>query len=171
MRLPRSTENPELSWEYFDGRGWRRLDDGFSDGTANLASGKVRFTFRTISRRRMSPASTDYWIARGWSVAITAAELISSKRASRASVDPRRPVGFNPPEIVRIEASYELQNYARRNWSSPSTISPPLIRLQAAAAAGAEFDLFEGLAAHTVDPPGSAGRSTSASLARRAWIR
>ncbi|MET1133551.1 MAG: hypothetical protein ABWX60_09035, partial [Aeromicrobium sp.] len=36
--LERGFDNPELSWEFYDGDGWRRLEDGFVDGTHELAS-------------------------------------------------------------------------------------------------------------------------------------
>ena len=42
--LERGYDNPELSWEFFDGDGWRLLEQGFVDETQELAtSGTVSF--------------------------------------------------------------------------------------------------------------------------------
>lgn len=43
--LERNYQGPELSWEYFNGDGWKRLDHKFDDTTDNLArSGEISFT-------------------------------------------------------------------------------------------------------------------------------
>ena len=72
---------------------------------------------------------------------------------------------MNPPEIVRIEASYELQSYAAPQLVLTVNNLAAIDQTQAAAAAGAEFDLFEGMAAHTRDSAGL-GRAIYLGLAR-----
>ncbi|HYG47493.1 MAG TPA: hypothetical protein VD846_06065 [Allosphingosinicella sp.] len=165
--LPRSAENPELSWEYFDGRGWRRLDKGFSDGTANLASsGSVRF----IVPDDLSPTDVagqqDYWIrARlvGGDYG-RPAYVVQTDPPNRQSITVDRSK-LNPPEIFSIEARYALRDYAPPQLVLTVNNLAAVDQTQAAAAAGAEFDLFEGLAAHTGDRPGL-GRAIYLGLSR-----
>jgi hypothetical protein len=61
--LSPSFSAPELAWEYFNGEGWKRLDRGFRDTTADFSrSGKVSF----IVPRDLSPVEIggqeDHWI-------------------------------------------------------------------------------------------------------------
>ena len=170
-RLPRSTENPDLSWEYFDGRGWRRLDDGFRDGTANLASsGTISFLVPDDLAPTDVAGKQDYWIrARldggdyGRSSYVVETDIVETG-GSRQSIRIDRSA-LNPPEIVTIEASYELQTYAAPQFVLTVNNLAPVDQTQAAAAAGAEFRLFEGLAAHTGDAAGL-GRAIYLCLSR-----
>lgn len=155
-RLPRSTDNPDLSWEYFDGRGWRRLDDDFRDGTANLASaGTISFTVPDDLAPTDVAGKEDYWIrARlvggDYGRPSYVVDSVADKERTRQSIRVDRST-LNPPEIVTIEASYELQNYAPPQMVLTVNNLAPIDQTQAAAEAGAEFDLFQGLAAHTLD--------------------
>lgn len=166
VSLPRSTENPELSWEYFDGRGWRRLDAGFRDGTANLAStGKIDFTVPPDLAPTDVAGKQDYWIrARLVGGDYGRPSYIVETSGTRQSITVDRS-SLNPPEIVSIEASYDLQDYAPPDLVLTVNNLAAVDQTQAAAAAGAEFDLFEGLAAHTGDPPGL-GRAIYLCLSR-----
>jgi hypothetical protein len=162
----RSTENPELSWEYFDGRGWRRLDRTFSDSTSNLASsGSIRFTVPEDLAPTDVAGKQDYWIR---------ARLIGGDYGRPSyvvdTVDKRQSISvdrstLNPPEIIAIEASYELQGYAAPQAVLTVNNLAAVDQTQAAAAAGAEFDLFQGLAAHTGDAAGL-GRAIYLGLSR-----
>ncbi|MEA3016222.1 MAG: hypothetical protein QOI38_944, partial [Sphingomonadales bacterium] len=167
VRLPRSMENPELSWEYFDGRGWRRLDLEFSDGTANFASsGAVRFKVPDDISPTDVAGKEDYWIrarlvggdyGRPSYIVDTSVKDRQSIRVDRSSL--------NPPEIVTIEARYELETYVAPQLVLTVNNLAAVDQTQAAAAAGAEFDLFEGLAAHTGDAAGL-GRAIYLCLSR-----
>ena len=165
--LPRSIENPELSWEYFDGRGWRRLDKKFSDRTANLASsGSVCFTVPDDLSPTDVAGKQDYWIrARlvGGDYG-RAAYVVKTEPPNRQSISIDRS-GVNPPEIVTIEASYTLQSYRPPEIVLTVNNLAPVDQTQAAAADGAEFELFEGLAAHTGDAEGL-GRAIYLGLTR-----
>ncbi|HMG48275.1 MAG TPA: hypothetical protein VK614_12540 [Allosphingosinicella sp.] len=164
--LPRSSENPELAWDYFDGRGWRRLDRDFSDGTANFASsGIVRFTVPDDLSPTDVAGKQDYWIrARLVGGDYGRPSYVVQTTANRQSISVDRST-VNPPEIFSIEASYELQSYAAPQLVLTVNNLAPVDQTQAAAAAGAEFDLFEGLAAHTGDPAGL-GRAIYLGLSR-----
>jgi len=164
--LPRSTENPDLAWEYFDGRGWRRLDRHFSDGTANLASsGSIGFWVPDDLSPTDVAGKQDYWIrARLVGGDYGRPAYIVETNGNRQSITVDRST-LNPPEIFSIEASYAL-----RAWAAPEIVLAvnnlaTVDQTQAAASAGAEFDLFEGLAAHTGDPAGL-GRSIYLGLTR-----
>ncbi|HLL30161.1 MAG TPA: hypothetical protein VK403_04110, partial [Allosphingosinicella sp.] len=153
--LPRSSENPELAWDYFDGRGWRRLDRDFSDGTANLASsGLVRFTVPDDLSATEVAGKQDYWIrARLVGGDYGRPSYVVQTTGNRQSISVDRST-LNPPEIFSIEASYELRSYADPQLVLTVNNLAEADQTQAAAEAGAEFDLFEGLAAHLGDAPG-----------------
>jgi hypothetical protein len=164
--LPRSTQNPELSWEYFDGRGWRRLDREFSDRTANLASsGSLHFTVPEDLSPTDVAGKQDYWIrARLVGGDYGRPTYVVETNGNRQSIVVDRST-LNPPEIFSIEASYELQSYVAPQLVLTVNNLAPVDQTQAAAAAGAEFDLFEGLAASMSDPPGL-GRAIYIGLSR-----
>ena len=61
--LERGYDNPELSWEFFDGDGWRRLEQGFVDGTQELAtSGTVSFRVPATLSATEIGGREDLWI-------------------------------------------------------------------------------------------------------------
>ncbi|MDB5669981.1 MAG: hypothetical protein JWO25_940 [Alphaproteobacteria bacterium] len=165
--LPRSTENPELSWEYFDGRGWRRLDQDFSDGTNNLgSSGSIRFTVPDDLSQTDVAGKQDYWIR----TRLVGGDygrpsyIFDTSVPNRQSITVDRST-LNPPEIFTIEARYALQTYAAPQLVLTVNNLAAIDQTQAAAAAGAEFELFEGLAAHTRDSSGL-GRAIYLGLSR-----
>ena len=166
VALPRSSENPELSWEYFDGRGWRRLDRDFSDGTANFASsGSLRFTVPDDLSPTDVAGKQDYWIrARLIGGDYGRPSYVVETSGNRQSINIDRS-SLNPPEIFSIEARYALQSYADPQMVLTVNNLAIVDQTQAAAAAGAGFALFEDLAAHTGDPPGL-GRAIYLGLSR-----
>jgi hypothetical protein len=166
VRLPRSAENPDLSWEYFDGRGWRRLDAGFLDGTANLAStGTISFTVPDDLAPTDVAGKQDYWIrARLVGGDYGRPSYIVDTVGTQQSIRVDRSA-LNPPEIVTIEARYALQSYTAPELVLTVNNLAARDQTQAASAAGAEFDLFEGMAAHTGDPAGL-GRAIYLGLTR-----
>jgi hypothetical protein len=164
--LPRSSENPDLSWEYFDGRGWRRLDRKFSDGTANLASsGPVRFTVPDDLSQTDVAGKKDYWIrARLVGGDYGRPSYIVDTSGNRQSIVVDRST-LNPPEIFSIEAKYALEAYIGPQAVLAVNNLAAIDQSQAAAEGGATFELFEGLAAHMKDPAGL-GRSLNFCLSR-----
>ena len=61
--LDRNYQGPALSWEYFDGEGWGRLDKGFSDETDNLVrSGNVSFQVPDDLKKVDIAGQEDFWI-------------------------------------------------------------------------------------------------------------
>ena len=167
IQLPRSSDAPELSWEYFDGRGWKRLEDGFRDETANFASsGLISFDVPADIGPTDVAGKTDYWIR---------SRLIGGDYGRPAySVDTTSPgrqsiridrSAINPPEIVSIEARYELERYSQPQTVLTVNNLAVADQTQAAAERGAEFEFFEGLAAHTSDAAGL-GRAIYLGLSR-----
>jgi Baseplate J-like protein len=167
IQLPRSSDAPELSWEYFDGRGWKRLEQGFRDETANFASsGPISFVVPVDIGPTDVAGKTDYWIrARliGGDYGRPAYSVDTSV-AGRQSIRIDRSA-INPPEIVSIEAGYELEKYSQPQAVLTVNNLAVADQTQAAAERGAEFELFEGLAAHTGDPAGL-GRAIHLGLSR-----
>lgn len=167
VRLPRSTENPELSWEYFDGRGWRRLDTDFRDGTANLASsGVISFSVPDDLAPADVAGKQDYWIR----ARLVGGDygrpsyIVDTRVPNRQSISIDRST-LNPPEIFSIEARYELRTYAPPQLVLTVNNLASVDQTQAAASGGAEFDLFQGLAAHSGDRAGL-GRAIYLGLSR-----
>ena len=167
VALPRSAENPDLAWDYFDGRGWRRLDTDFIDGTANLAtSGSISFTVPDDLAQTEIAGKQDYWIR----ARLVGGDYGRPAYVADTSVPGRQSItidrsNLNPPEILTIEAGYDLRTYAAPQLVLTVNNLATLDQTQAAAADGAEFDLFQGLAAHTGDDPGL-GRAIYLCLSR-----
>lgn len=163
IRLPREADNPELAWEYYDGRSWARLDQRtLTDPTGNFArSGDVTFTVPSDIVPTEIGGKEDYWVR----VRLTggdfgrASYLITEDPASaspkRTSVVVDRSQ-LNPPEIVSIEASYVLDAAITPDLVIAANNLAALDQTQAALRNGAVFNLFEGVAQHV---GGAAGGS------------
>ncbi|GAA2756225.1 hypothetical protein [Actinopolymorpha rutila] len=148
--LERGYQSPELSWEYYDGEGWRRIEQGFVDGTANLSStGKVSFTVPDDLAPTEIGGKTDYWIrARliGGDYGRPSCNVRTSDGVQSVTVDTSR---MHPPEVLAIEARFILAD----------TLAPEVLlvennldvrdQTQAAVVPEARFDLFQGAVAVT----------------------
>ncbi|MEL6168985.1 MAG: hypothetical protein AAFR35_09855 [Pseudomonadota bacterium] len=109
--LDRAYAAPDLSWEYFDGEGWARLDRGFEDTTLNLArSGQVRFRIPGDLSPVEVGGQEDLWIrarliggdyGRPRYVVTTEAGNPSTQSIT---VDTSH---MRPPEVGRIGASFD----------------------------------------------------------------
>jgi hypothetical protein len=146
--LPRSNEKPELSWEYFDGKGWRRL--AVSDGTANFAhGGLIVFTVPADLQPVEIAGHEDYWIrARLEGGDYGAASYVvdtSVPNQQKITVDRSR---LNPPEMLSIEVDYDLALPAAPQTVLTLNNLDLIDQTQAAAADGAVFSLFEGIDEH-----------------------
>jgi hypothetical protein len=164
ISLPREADNPELSWEYYDGDGWQRLDAWrFSDGTGNLArTGTIRFTVPRDLTPTEIAGKEDYWLR---------ARLVGGDYGRAAYVitnDPKPPAEtsrtsitidrsrLNPPEILSIEATYKLELPVPPDRVIADNNLAAIDQTQAALASGAVFNLFEGIAQHVADADGGA---------------
>lgn len=145
-------QNPELSWEYFDGRGWRRLEEGFADETRNLASpGSIRFEVPPTIEPTEIAGQEDYWIrarliggdyGRAKYTVVTSKPTVDSLVSSQTvTIDTS---DLRPPEIASIEATFRatpivpLQQVLVRNNLTLTD------QTQAAAVDQAQFELVEG---------------------------
>jgi hypothetical protein len=155
-RLDRGYQNPELSWEYFDGRGWRRLDTDFLDGTDNLAtSGAITFVVPDDLSTTEIGGSEDYWIrARliggdyGRPTYVVQEETTGDGTTTRTvTVDTS---GLHPPEVLSIEATFDLRGRTAPEILLVDNNLDVLDQTQAAATSAARFALFQGAIA--VDP-------------------
>ncbi|WLA69201.1 baseplate J/gp47 family protein [Bradyrhizobium diazoefficiens] len=148
--LNRGYQNPELSWEYFDGHGWQRLVLG-QDGTHNLAAGGV-ITFEVPADLAQTDVAgqTDYWIrARliggdyGHAKYIVATDN-KNPSTQTITVDTSE---LHPPEILSISATFKLTDPAPAQIVLADNNGGMLDQTQAAVEKYAEFELFEGLLA------------------------
>ncbi|WP_341358342.1 hypothetical protein V5H98_11130 [Georgenia sp. M64] len=146
----RGYTNPELSWEYADGEGWRRLE--VLDGTDDLStSGTIRFVVPADLTTTEIGGQEDYWIrARlvggdyGRPTYLVRQETSGGVTEQTVVVDTSE---LRPPEILAIEATF----------ASPPGLPPEVLlvennadvvdQTQAAAVASASFELFEGAGA------------------------
>jgi hypothetical protein len=152
----RGYQNPELSWEYFDGQGWRALDD-LVDGTANLStSGTVQFTVPKDLSTTEIGGKQNYWIR---------ARLVGGDYGRPKYVVDRRdkPDGsgdvqtvtvdtsaLRPPEILAIEAGFDLKDQRAPQIVLVENNLDTLDETEAASDAAARFELFQGVLA--LDP-------------------
>lgn len=161
IRLPREADNPELAWEYYDGRSWGRFDQwDLADRTGNFArSETVSFTVPSDIVPTELGGKENYWVR----VRLTggdfgrASYLITedpnSASPKRTSVVVDRSQ-LNPPEIVSIEASYVLNDAITPDLIVAANNLAAIDQTQAALRNGAVFNLFEGVAQHVGDSGG-----------------
>jgi hypothetical protein len=152
-----ANNNPELSWEYFDGRGWRRLADGFSDTTAKLSNtGEIGFEVPDDLATTKIGGQEDYWVR---------ARLIGGDYGQPSFLIDATPVGpggllfdqkitidrsnVHPPEIRSMAATFELKQWVAPELTLTDNNLALVDQTAAAATNGAVFDLFA--AATTLD--------------------
>lgn len=179
ISLPRNADNPALSWEYHDGKGWRRLDRwSFADGTGNLAgSGEISFTVPTDLNPTEIAGKEDYWIrARltGGDYGRPTYDIVSeppiqanppATSRSKTSITIDRSE-LNPPEIQSIEARYVVHTAVTPDFVVADNNLAAIDQTQAALADGAVFNLFEGVAQHVGDE-GAGTRALYIGLTKR----
>ncbi len=100
---------PQLSWEYYNGEGWKQLTEGFADTTQNLArNGSIRFTVpRDLSLVEIG-GQEDYWIrARliGGDYGRPKYIVETNGNEQTITVDTSH---MRPPEVVQLVASFTL---------------------------------------------------------------
>ncbi|TCM35978.1 hypothetical protein [Kribbella sp. VKM Ac-2568] len=147
--LERGFDNPELSWEFFDGDGWRRLEDGFVDRTRELAAGgTVSFRVPAALAPTEIGGREDLWIrARlvggdyGRPKYVVTSQTTGNTTIQSADIDT---TGMHPPEIVSIEASFVLDGRVAPECVLVRDNLATLDQTQASAADQARFALFSG---------------------------
>ena len=151
--LERGYQNPELSWEYYDGRGWARIETRFADGTDNLSSaGDLTFTVPDDLTPTEIGGQTDYWIrarlvggdyGRPGFVVHTTGTPPDTEQS--VTVDTSN---MHPPEILGIEATFNLgDELAAAEVLLVENNLDVVDQTQAAAVPEARFDLFSGAVA------------------------
>ena len=157
--LPRGADNPELSWEYYDGAAWQRLErSGFADGTGNLAhTGDIVFTVPADIAPGEVAGKDGYWIrarliggdyGRPAYLVDDVPVTGDDKRRTSITIDRSR---LNPPEILSIEASYRLDTAIAPDLVIAENNLAVIDQTQAALTGGAVFKLFESVAQHVGD--------------------
>ena len=154
--LERGYDNPELSWEFFDGDGWRRLEQGFVDGTQELAtSGTVSFRVPATLSATEIGGREDLWIRARLvggdygrpKYVVTTTNPSSSTSVQSTTIDTS---DLHPPEITSIEASFVLDAATAPESVKVVDNLATLDQTQASAADQARFALFSG--ARAIDP-------------------
>lgn len=154
--LERGYDNPELSWEFFDGDGWRRLEQGFVDRTQELAtSGTVSFRVPATLSATEIGGREDLWIRARlvggdygrpkYVVTTTNPSLSTSVQSTTIDTS-----DLHPPDITSIEASFVLDAATAPESVLVLDNLATLDQTQASAADQARFALFSG--ARAIDP-------------------
>jgi hypothetical protein len=176
LSYDRNYQNPELSWEYFDGRGWQVIAT-VDDRTANFAkTGEITFTVPNDLEQTEIGGQKDYWIRARLvggdygraryivtsttpkPAALTATDTTSETTTQSIKIDTS---DLHPPEIQSIKATFALAKSVAPDFILVENNVSVLNQTQASAEANARFELFEGLRA--LDRP----RETSGSAAGR----
>ncbi|MFY2826017.1 putative baseplate assembly protein [Ruegeria sp. MALMAid1280] len=160
--LADATSNPELSWEYHDGRGWRRLDQNFIDLTGNLAtSGIVEFNVPDALSATKIGGQEDYWIRAhliggdyGQPSYDSDLEFINGGPDFTQKVTIDRS-DIRPPKIRQIKVSFKLDLPVAPSLTLVENNLTSFNQTAAAETPGAQFDLLAPAAA--IDPKCSQG--------------
>ncbi|MDR7254310.1 hypothetical protein J2X46_003303 [Nocardioides sp. BE266] len=153
--LERGYDNPALSWEFFDGDGWRLLESGFVDGTRELAtSGTISFRVPATLAATEIGGREDLWIrARlvggdyGRPKYVVTSTTVGTTVTQSTSVDTS---DLHPPEIESIEARFVLDGETAPESVLVVDNLAALDQTGASAADQARFRLFVG--ARDIDP-------------------
>jgi len=137
---------PELSWEYFNGNGWKSLDRNFHDTTANFShSGTVSFTVPSSLSPTEISGQEDYWIR---------ARLVGGDYGKPVyKVDTSIPTeqkvvvdisNMHPPEVAGVTACFELEPQHVPELVIARNNQRDLDQSSANRLAGGTFAMFEG---------------------------
>lgn len=142
--------NPNLSYEYWNGQSWSRLDQDFQDSTYNLASsGDISFTVPEDIETTEIAGQEDYWVR----VRLVGGDYGRATYHVTSKTNPDKSVtqsitietsSLSPPEIRRIVTSYELATPAPVERLLVGNNLDLLDQTQAAASPSAEVRLFVG---------------------------
>ena len=153
--FPRADQNPELSWEYFDGDGWRRLDQDFNDTTNHLAvSGRICFRVPNDLAPTEISGQEDYWIRARLvggdygraKYVVTTTEVTDVPEITTQSITVDT-TELSAPEILAIEACFKMTGTVEPQRVLTENNRAVLDQTQASAATSAQFALFESAAA------------------------
>jgi hypothetical protein len=99
-----STNNPELSWEYWNGKGWSRLNLD-RDDTLNLQiTGPVQFTVPTDIAPSDWAGKTNPWIR----ARLIGGDYGREKFVTIGTTTTRSTDDIHPPSVVNLTISYQL---------------------------------------------------------------
>lgn len=153
-RLLRNYQNPELAWEYSNGRSWKHLDLEKDETHHLAASGLIEFTVPGDLAPAEIGGQEDYWISAklvggnfgqiDYIVTQTPPPTGSNTFTTKIVADDSN---LNPPEILSIEATFRLDKAVAPEQVLVENNGAILNQAQAAAEAQASFELFEGLLA------------------------
>jgi hypothetical protein len=148
---PHEYRNPELSWEYFDGKAWQHLITRFIDKTQHLSvSGAISFEVPDDLKPTEIGGKESYWIR---------ARLVGGdygRPIYRVREEERKPDGIkiqsvvvdaselNPPEVLSVAASFSGPHKVHPETILVENNGDLLDQTQAATAPWASFALFEG---------------------------
>ncbi len=152
--LVNTEQNPELSWEYYNGDGWRRLDQDFNDTTNHLAaSGKICFSVPSDIKPTEISGQEDYWIrARlvggdyGRAQYVLTTEDTDDSKITKQSITVDT-TELRAPEILAVEACFTMTGTIAPQIVLTENNRAVLDQTQANSATSAQFALFEGAVA------------------------
>lgn len=107
--------NPELSWEYSNGRSWRGLDEDFGDTTGNLkVRGDVKFRVPADFVASDWAGRSNFWIRARLVGGDYGKEVFTVKSETTGTVttqsSTRSTDGIRPPAVVSIAVKYAMDD-------------------------------------------------------------
>ena len=150
-RLGDASSNPELSWEYWDGKGWSKLTVDL-DATLNLkATGVIRFTVPADLKQGDWAGKTNYWIrARliGGDYGHEQVTVTSTPTTGGGTVQTvtRSAEGISPPLAVHLYVSYSFRDPVTPTYVLAEDSGSILDQSDANRTAGAIVEAFVPLA-------------------------
>jgi hypothetical protein len=107
-----TSANPELSWEYWDGRGWSRLNTT-TEGTQNLrATGYVIFEVPDDIATSDWAGKTNFWIRARLIGGDYGSEEVTIESTTEGNVTTQRvkrsATGIRPPAVIKLYISYSM---------------------------------------------------------------
>ncbi len=149
---------PELSWEYYNGDGWKLLDQGFLDTTSDFQrSGKVQFTVpRDLSLTEIG-GQEDYWVrarlvAGDYGQPEYKVQISNGGNTQTVEIDTSK---LHPPQVASVTAAFDLPVGALPQFVVARNNLRDLDQSSANSLKGAEYAMFEGAFAEPLGAGGS----------------
>jgi hypothetical protein len=146
-----TSSNPELSWEYGNGKGWWKLDVTL-DGTLNFKrTGAVQFEVPADIAPTDWSGKTDYWIRARLIGGDYGREKVTVRTKNLAGGDTEQTVdrsseGIRPPSVVKLYISYQLCDEVRPTFVLSMDSGSLRDQSEANRTAGATVEAFVPLA-------------------------
>jgi hypothetical protein len=146
-QLGDASTNPELSWEYWNGKGWWSLNVLLDETLHLKTSGRVRFDVPSDIASSDWAGKTNYWIRARLIGGDYGREKMTVKTTSlpgnvTEQIVERSTVGISAPSVVRLFISYQICKALRPTYVSTADSGTVRDQSDANRTAGAVVEAF-----------------------------